>query len=227
MRRKRIAFAVQLCVLFIVCVLSATIGAALRRTGGSAGNAGRLSLVPQSDEKVIEVKEFSNKPFEISDLSVKEVNILPGQKFNVRTVAESEGWLDNLRFNIKNKWDKQIIFIKIDLEFPETLAPGRPLMKDKLDIGIHPQATGNAKRFGKPLALNPGEKFTYTLSEQWLTQIKRFLEQGGFQLANLNKAVIRISNIFFDDGTAWAEGDWYRHNPNNSTAPGGYERIKQ
>jgi hypothetical protein len=68
---------------------------------------------------------------------VKKVKILSGQKLNVRTLAESEDWLDNLEFDIKNKWDKQITFIKIDLEFPDTWAAGRPLMIDNLYIWIH------------------------------------------------------------------------------------------
>ena len=227
MARLKVRSVIQILVLFAVCVASAMIGFALRNYNAGAHNPNQPLALQQSDEKVIEITEFPKKPFEVGDLSVKEVNILPGQKLNVTTLAESDGWLDDLKFTIKNKWDKQIIYIKIDLEFPETFAAGRPLMKGKLDVGVHPQATGNAKRFGKPIALNPGETFTYTLSKQWLTEIKKFLEQDGFQLANLNKASIRISNIFFNDGTVWVEGNWFRHNPNNSAAPGGYERINQ
>src|SRR5215469_6309049 len=106
MAKKRSTLVLQLCGLFLVCVLSTVVGVALRRSSGRAGNAGRFLSVPQSDEKVIERQEFPSEPFDIGDLSVKEVNILPGQKFNVRTVAESEEWLDNLKFTIKNKWDK-------------------------------------------------------------------------------------------------------------------------
>jgi len=203
------------------------IGFALRRSGERTVSVDQQPLVQQSDVKVIEVKEFPNKPFELSDLSVNGLNILSGQKINVTTIAESEGWLDNLKFDIKNKWDKQIIFIKIDLEFPETWLAGRPLMKDHIVIGIHPQAKGNDKKYGKPLALNPGETIIYSHSNHQLELTKKFLERGGFYLANLNKAVIRISNVFFNDDTVWVEGNWFRHNPNNSAAPGGYEKINQ
>ena len=211
-------------VLFIVCVASALIGFALRNNYASTPESDRLSVIQQSDEKVIEIKEFPGKPFDLSDLSVRKVKIQPGEKLKVRSVAESEEWLDGLEFNIKNKWDKQIIFIKIDLEFPETWLAGRPLMIDHLIIGIHPQGTTNDKKYGKPLALNPGETYTYSHSKHRLTLTKKFLEQGGFQLANLNKAVIKVSAIIFDDGTQWGEGNWFKYNPN---VPGGYEQIRK
>lgn len=224
MAKKRRTLVFQLCGLFLVCMLSAIVGIALRRNGESAVNVDRQPSVQQSDEKVIEVKEFPNQPFELSDLSVKELNILSGQKINVATIAESEGWLDNLKFNIKNKWDKQIVFIKIDLEFPETWLAGRPLMIDQLRIGIHPQATENDKKYGKALALNPGETITYSHSKHRLELTKNFLAQGGFHLANMNKVVIKITDIFFNDGTAWGHGNWFKKNPN---VPGGYELIRQ
>src|SRR5215470_4933465 len=156
MARLKIHSVTQILVLVVVCVAFAMMGFALRNKNTSGPKPSRPPTSQQSDEKVIERQEFPSEPFDIGDLSVKEVQILPGQKFNVRTVAESEEWLDNLKFTIKNKWDKQIIFIHIDLLFPETFAAGSPLMKGKIDIGVHPQATGNAKRFGKSLSLNPG-----------------------------------------------------------------------
>jgi len=225
MMKKVSILAFQLCVLFLVCVLSAMIGFALRRSNGNSGNANRQPLVQQSTEKTIEVKEFPNKPLEVKDISVKEVNILSGQKINVRTLAESGGWLDDLKFTIKNKWNKQIIYIKIDLAFPETfLAAGRPIMIESMDIGNHPQAKLQVR---KPLALNPGDIFIHTLTKQSLSEFKKYLEQEGFQLSDLNNAVILINDVFFNDGTVWVQGNWFRHNPNNKTAPGGYEMIHQ
>ena len=225
MARLKVPSVIQILVLFVVCVVASMIGFAVRNNA-SAPKPNQPSALQRSDEKVVEIKEYSGKPYDVSELSVKKVKILPGEKLKVRSVAESEDWLDGLEFNIKNKWDKQIIWIHIELDFPET-AVGGSLMIGNLDMGIHPQATENDKKYGKPLALNPGETVTYTLSKQWLAVIKKFLEQGGFQLANLNKVVIRISSTIFNDGTSWSEGNWFRYDPKSPNAIRGYERIKQ
>lgn len=217
-------------VLFIVCVASALIGFALRNNYANTPKSDQLPVIQRSDEKVIEIKEFPGKPFEISDLSVKKVKIIPGGKLKVRSVAESEEWLDGLEFNIKNKWDNKIItYIDLDLTFPET-GVGRPRMVYDLDLGIHPMAFGDALKYGQPLALNPGDTFTFTLSAKRLEMIKKFLELGGFRLADLNNATIRIDTIFFDDGMKWDQGNWYKLVPGEKLTPGRpakYERVNK
>jgi hypothetical protein len=234
MRRKRIAFAVQLCILFIVCVLSATVGIALRRSSGSVGNTGRRTVVPQSDEKVIERQAYSKEPFKVSDLRVKKATIWPGQKFSSLALSDNGGgkvedWLENLSFTIKNTSDKQITYIDYILEFTET-GIGRPMMQYVLDKGVRPTASEDVRKFVTPLALNPGDSFTFELSAGRLQMIQKFLEQGGYLLANLNKVNIRIDTVFFADGMKWSHGDLYKLAPGEQPGPGrpaNYERVNQ
>ncbi len=77
-------------------------------------------------------------------------------------------------------------------------------------------------QIGKLLALNPGDRSTFTLSSRELEGVKKFLAAGGFHLASLNKVVIRIGYIIYDNGMRWEQGYWYRPNPNE---PGKYERM--
>lgn len=234
MRRKRIAFAVQLCILFIVCFLSVTVGIALRRSSGSSGNTGRSLIAPQSDEKVIEREEYPYEPFKVSDLRVKKATILPGQKFSSRALAESGGgkiedWLENLSFTIKNTSDKHITYINYILEFTET-GVGRPMMQYVLDKGVRPTAPEDVRKYVAPLALDPGDSFTFELSAERLHMIQKFLEQGGFQLTNLNKVNIRTDTVFFADGMKWSHGDLYKLAPGEQPGPdrpAKYERVNQ
>lgn len=227
MARSRVRSATQILVLLIACTGSLVIGAALRNSDINSSLLGPQVVAQQSSEKQIDIKLFPKSPFEISDLEIKKVKITPGQKINTSLLAEREGetvddWLDGLQFTIKNKWDKQITYIKIDLDFPETSSRG-PMLVGTLDVGVHPWATGNAKQFGKPIIIEPGEVFTYAISKSRLALNKQFLEKRGFQLANLSRAVVRISSIVFNDDTSWSEGKWFKF---NRDIPNVYERIE-
>ncbi|MGA9772432.1 MAG: hypothetical protein WBV94_25590 [Blastocatellia bacterium] len=217
----------QTVLLLAVCVASAMLGFALRDNKAIAAKSLPVATLLQSDEKVIEKQDFPNEPFELDDLSVRNFSIVPHQKFSAKSIAENNStgigdWLENLKFVIKNKVDKRITYIYIELDFPETETIGPMMVYNKLSIGIHPKAFGDSLKHDTPLALEPGGKTTFTLSAQRLRLIKDFLAFRNFQLEDLNKAVIRISYVIFDDGTKWSLGDYYKPDP---SVPGGYQRI--
>ena len=79
-------------------------------------------------------------------------------------------------------------------------------------------------RPAEPLLLEAGGVTTLTLSAQQLKALRDFLGLRKFQLADLNKAVLRMTSIFYEDGTMWSQGNYYRPNPDK---PGGYEKLVQ
>ena len=236
MARLDVRSVIQILVLFAVCVASAAIGFASRSNNANVSipTSSKPLVLRQLDEKVIERRKYSNEPFEFSDLSVKKIKVSPGQKLSARALAESGGgkvedWLENLSFTIKNTTDKQITYINYILEFTET-GVGRPMMQYVLDKGLHPTAPEIWRKYIPPLALNPGDSFTFELSAEELQQIQKFLEQGSFQLANLNKVNIHIDTVIFADGMKWSQGDLYKPAPGEQPAPGKpgkYERVIQ
>jgi hypothetical protein len=60
--------AIRVLVLSIVCVTSVLIVFTLRNNYASAPKPNQLSVTQRSDEKVIEIKEYLNKPYEVGDL---------------------------------------------------------------------------------------------------------------------------------------------------------------
>ena len=150
-------------------------------------------------------------------MSVRKVKIAPSQKLSARSLAESAGgkeenWLEDLEFSITNKWDKAITYIDLELAFPETSVGGPKRVYD-LDVGVHPSAFGDMVKYGKPLKLKANETYTFHLSLEELNKIKRFLLRGSFELAQLNKVVINTGYLYFEDGTKWEQGHWYRPLP--------------
>jgi hypothetical protein len=208
------------------------------------GRDSRAVKVQQSDDKEIEIASHDNAPYEISDLTVKNVRLYPGRfysdenvvikkgkeiyKFSARSVArdggeQEEGWLENLQFSVKNKSDKQITYIGLSLRFPETSVNGPVMADTSLSLGIHPKDSAERANKKTPLRLAPGDSTTFTLSAQQLKSIKKFLAHRKFQLSGLNKAVIQMETIhYLDYPIIWSGGDYYRP---SATSPGTYERI--
>lgn len=219
--------------LFLVCAASVGIGFALRGPGENSLKSNSSLALKQSDEKIIDRKEFNGEPFVFGDLSVKRNKIDPGQKLSIRSLIENGGgtvddWLENLEFTIKNAYDKSIVYMNFDILFPET-GVDRPMMVYQMDQGIHPTSFEEKLKLSQPFTLNPGDVFTFKLTDKKLNAIREFLNQGGFQLTNLNKATIRIDTIYFADETKWSQGNMYKLLPGEKPAPGRparYERIK-
>jgi len=209
-----------------ICVGTAVLGVALRNGNAVTAKVSRPQS-QRSDEKVIERKDFQSEPFRFGDLSVRKVKIAPSVKFSARSIAESAGgqfedWLENLSFTIKNTSSKRMIYINLEMDFPETAVNAPMMVYNQLGIGIHPRAVGDALKNGVPLELEPEEVTTFYLSSEQLRLIKEFLALKNLQLADLNRATIRIDHIFFSDGTKWSQGYEYRPNP---CVRGGYERV--
>jgi len=226
----------KMIVLLAVCGGSATMGFILGSIKVDTTRAYQTNplqqseqkLIERSDQKLIERNEFPNEPVGLANLRVKSVKISLHQKFSARSLTEKGGgqeadWIENLEFSLKNKSDKRITYISFQLQFPETEANG-PRMAYDLSIGIPPNAPGVMLRHSTPLALSPGDSYTFTLSANELKLVKDFLGFGKFQLSDLNSVVITLVSTTFDDGTKWTLGRYYRPNPN---APGGYEPIDQ
>src|SRR5262245_34239588 len=127
----------------------------------------------QSDEKVIEIARQESAPCEIADLGVKSVKITTQQKivrsgfrnvltdsyeFSAKSVAKSGGgleedWLENLEFAINNKSNKQITYIRVTIDFPETIMNGPKMVSNLLLLGRHPNTPENRLKESTPLAL--------------------------------------------------------------------------
>lgn len=218
----------QVGLLLLVCAASAAAGLALRGGKASTSKSARSFQFQRSDEKVIESRPLPDDPFQLGDLSVKHMKLGFRQKFNAKAIAESadsqnDDWLENLSFTIKNKLDKSMTYINLHLEFPETGTVG-PRMVYTFDLGTNPGVPDNIKKFSKPLRLPPNDVFTFSLSARELGAIKTFLSHGGFQLSNLNQAIVKVEYILFEDGMRWEQGHWYKANPN---VLGGYEKISK
>jgi hypothetical protein len=222
-------------VLVAICAGSAMLGFILRDSRTLTVTASRSTSlvqpapVAQSDEKTILMRYTPKDPLQFDDvLWLKKVRVLSGATFSARSIAEktertTEGWLENLECTIKNHADKRIFYVHFQISFPETEANGQPLMGYReVSLGVPPNAFGDTLKYGEPLSLDPGQTHTFVISSKHLKVMDEFLALRQYRINDVARVEIKVIDLFFDDGTRWSFGAYFKPNPN---AQGGWERI--
>lgn len=152
------------------------------------------------------VKHFApaNEPVEVTEPKIKGRDIKLGD-----IVKEGSDWLKHLTFKVKNKSDAPITFLQVDLDFPETSATGSVMMH-QLFIGQSPDI--GSTRNNQALRLNPNESISISLEPEY-GNIKRLIELRQPPVENINKVVIRLGEVMFEDGRRYSGGSLFRRNP--------------
>jgi hypothetical protein len=183
--------------------VSALLIAATCWTWPSGINSSRASI--QGQEKSLQkLKHYSNEPLEIVDIKMSNKDVKLGEKLNA-----NDDWLKGLALKFKNISGKDIIYIEIDLNFPETQASGYE-MSFPLKLGHRP-GTNNANA---PLRLKANAEMSIVLDDVKYDQLVKFIEHR-HSISAINKALITNGVIIFADGTAWSGGIFYQQDPDN------------
>jgi hypothetical protein len=160
---------------------------------------------PNPKERVVEKLYAEDSPVVVADVTVSGKTHKLGERFD-----RDGDWLIDLSLNLKNVSEKPITFVGLDLDFPETKATGN-IMAFPIRFGRNPRARGVG---GEPKRLAPDETVSVALSPSDNSDLKTFLEQR-HSIASIHKAVVRITEVHFEDGAIWINGSWVRPDPNN------------
>ena len=161
-------------------------------------------LSPQK-KKIEKHATVAKEPIEILGAKINDIPIALGSEF------DGDGdWLQGLKLRIRNKSEKPIVWIGINLLFPETRQSG-PVMLDQLFIGQRP----DMKTTNLPLDLKPDQDIEVTV-ESHLESIRRSLKKGG-RSDDLNHLDINIDEVMFADGTLYSGDAIWKRNPDASS----------
>ncbi len=198
--------------------MAACLGA-LAATGTSALYPGAI----QNQEKVFEPKiRPPALPEAVQLIEIKarrdskpsEEAIKSEESFKAVRLNESfdggEHWLKGASFKYKNHLDKEIVWMELDLIFPETVSSGYE-MAFPIRRGRHPDLNETAK---EPLSVKPGEEVTFTIDEAIYARLTRFVEKR-HPISTINKVIVGISLIIFADNTGYNGASYYRRDPSD------------
>ncbi len=187
---------------------------------GQAGSRVRpLKIAASQEERVVEKLSRKQAPLMIKAVKRKKGEVFLGKKF-----TDGEDWFQGLSIVVENISGKTITYVSGGLLFPrqnEVDQKAPPLYKS-FHYGVPPFAPGKAAPGVRPLVLKPGEKIVITLSDSDYYEVIANLRR--LEYARSIKAIkFNLEEIYFDDGSSWAAGKYFPHNPNNpdSSTPDG------
>jgi hypothetical protein len=176
-------------------------------------NASMTSVNAQSEKKVIKLARTIKPQLKFSDVKVGQ----QGRKFDENFDSEPE-WVKNLSFKLQSISDKPIVFLQVNVNFPETRLTGN-LMSYTMMLGRKPDI--KFKQHNKPMLLMPGETLEISLDKE-KDKISKFISERQ-PIESIQKVELEIGFIVFEDKTAWVAGGFLRQDPNN---PNRYNPIE-
>lgn len=164
------------------------------------------SAAPQQRERRLEAAYSRNPQIRVGNLKMGQES----RQFN-EEFEESDDWPKRLSFEVENISAKPITYLQVNLKFPETRISGN-LMVYPIVIGLHPSSRPVAAAVNA-LRLMPGEKLQIAVGDHY-AELETFIQKR-HSMNQIHRAEIEIGFIVFEDGTAWAAGDFLRPDPNN------------
>jgi hypothetical protein len=163
----------------------------------------------QGNKRVVEkVGVLKNEPIEVTAIKIKGKAVMPGEMFE-----EGEEWLKGLNFTVRNKSDKVITYIVLNVDFPETKETGS-MMMHSLYLGQQPDAKSTLAN--PPLRLEPNESIDVSLASQY-EAIRDLIGSRQPPTGNIHIIKVWLDQAMFEDGTLYSGGNIYKRNPDTNS----------
>ena len=167
-------------------------------------SAGCFTAFAQAVPKLIaECEKRETNPIQIVEVSANSKTIKLNEEF-----ASDKNWLKDLQIRLKNSSKKNVRYVEVQLNFPETVSSGSE-MSYRSDLGNTPARPDD----NPPLLLAPGEEVTLELNDEAYQSLVRFIGNRA-DLGKLKTLELRIGFVVFEDLVGWQTGIYFRQDPN-------------
>jgi len=163
-------------------------------------------LAPSHSKYIGKYRTYPNEPIVIDGVKIK------GNPVNINSkIASDESWLNGFSFKVRNISNKNIVYISLELIFPETKTD-EPVLAFPLRYGTKPLQPNQASTLN---SLAPNQEVEFTVSGSQYENLKRFIEHRT-SIANINATNIDVVFVMFADDTGWATGAFMHRKPDDS-----------
>ena len=159
-----------------------------------------LSSNPPNATKILKKVNWGPEPVDINDVRIngKPVSFEQSYKTNDRD------WIHELSFKVRNATNKNISYMRFELQFPLKDTPKRSFYVEGLEYGETRMAGSSGK------IITPGQTIELSVNLD-VKAVREVVQQKG-QGENLEMNVAQLSTevIDFEDHTSWLTGEWLR-----------------
>jgi len=171
----------------------------------------------QKPQKLIKTDALSRpdqEPVIVTETKIgqREVNL------NTPFEDDDDEWIRNLSFKLKNHSNKNVTYVGVNLFIPAETNSTNPGMIQQFRFGQQP----NSPNFtNSPILVRPHEVINVSIPAGKYRSIKQFIETTQPRI-RVDRVMVRVYVVFFDDGTKWDGGDFYLPDP---TQRSGFRKI--
>lgn len=166
------------------------------------------TLSSQDDKKLIRKPSNKDAPVEIMQVKLSGRPLETDQPFDAH-----DDWVKGVSVELKNVSKKEIIYVKVELDFPTDDSESN-LVVIPLEYGRPPQDGEPPPPESEPL--RPGERVTVAVPDWGVEFLKRKLaEKGHGRAVKMGRAVLFVSQVWFDANTVWAVGGTFERDPSD------------
>lgn len=162
---------------------------------------------PQKTQKLIKADALSRPDHE----PVIVTGIKVGQReINLNTPFEDDDveWIRNLSFKLKNHSNKNVTYVGVNLFIPAETNNTIPGMVQQFRFGQHPNSPNSTNT---PIMVKPHDAIDVSIPTGRYRSIKQFIETQ--PQVRVDRVMVKVYIVFFDDGTKWDNGDFYTPDP--------------
>ena len=150
-------------------------------------------VTPRQDKVFERPSLIGPQIVEIVEIGTKSKKANFGEAFK-----EDGEWLKGTNFKVRNHSGKEIVYLELRCDFPETASSGNE-MSFPVKLGRWPNVE-NQK--GEPVLIKPDEEVAIALSDDVYSRLKRFIEYRQ-PISSINKVRAYLSFVIFSDGIGW------------------------
>jgi hypothetical protein len=178
--------------------------------GTSSAFLTAFSQKSEGQDRLIEMRPFSNAPVKIITVKTKAGEVKVGNKFK-----DDDDWLKGLTFKVENVSNRPINYISAVVIFPKPGAQGEENIPygEGIIYGVSPLDPPSSTPKEQVQFLPPGESIELSLNDKSYEASKIFLNRLKYP-ESINHIELSIQEVGFEDGTVWSGGEFWRRDPN-------------
>jgi hypothetical protein len=162
------------------------------------------SSKPLNETRVLRAVKWGPEPVEVTEIRINSKPV----SFDRSFVSNEDDWIRELSFKVKNTSNKDISYVRFELQFPLNDIPKRAFYVQVIEYGGTP-VPGSGK------TIRPGETVRLTCHTDVSALKKVVRDKGQGEYLKMNAALLSTEVIDFQDKTSWLAGQWMRFDDKN------------
>jgi hypothetical protein len=177
-----------------------------------------LSTVTVKAQSQPRERTISRLPVEQNELiGLTAVKVNGERVFAKKPFLADDEWLKGLVVSVKNRSDKRILFVSVQLQFPRPIGSQETLSIFDISYGAWALQTRPPTNEERLTGIAPGETMEIRMSEQRYNSLRQFLNETLYP-SSIDKVDLRINSVIFEDDTMWTRGTEARRDPSDPTS---------